>query len=142
MDNIEKRVTELVALVSQYKIKEALTQFYYQDFHAYENAEGPRIGIEKTMHRIESEKTEMDTLYRLDAKTWMVKEDKSMIHWVCEFKDLTGMYWMVEEVAIAKWKDGKIYEDKYIYNLPVEITKPSSDKFIYRNERNSLEQPV
>ena len=134
MNSIENKVTELVSLVSQYKIKDALRQFYCEDFHAYENTEGPRIGIDKTMHRIETEKTEMDTLYRLDAKTWMVKGEESMIHWVCEFKDLAGNYWMVEEVAIAKWRDGKIYEDKYIYNMPIEIPKPSTEKYIYRNE--------
>ena len=134
MNSIENDVAELVRLVSQYKIREALLQYYREDFHAYENTEGPRVGIDKTMHRIETERTEMDTLYCLDAKTWMVKGEESMIHWVCEFKDLKGRYWMVEEVSIAKWKDGKVYEDKYIYNMPVEISKPTTETFIYRNE--------
>ena len=47
MGSIENKVGELVRLVSQYKIKEALTQFYFKDFHAYKNTEGPRIGIDK-----------------------------------------------------------------------------------------------
>ena len=134
MDRLENKVAELITLVSQYKIIEALTQFYFKDFYAYENTEGPRIGIDKTLFRIETEKTEMNTLYCLDAKTWMVKGEKSMIHWVCEFKDLTGKYWQVEEVAIAKWKDGKIYEDKYIYNMPVAIPGPTTEKVLFRNE--------
>ena len=132
MNSIENNVNELVKLVSHYKIKEALLRFYQDDFHAYENTEGPRIGIEKTLNRIETEKDEMDTLYSLDAKTWMVKGEKSMIHWVCEFKDRTGKYWLVEEVSIAKWADGKIYEDKYIYNMPVEIPYPSTETYIYK----------
>ncbi len=134
MNSLEKNVEELVKLVSQYKIKEALLKYYEEDFHAYENTDGPRIGIEKTMNRIENEKNEMDTLYYLDAKVWMVKGKKSIIHWVCEFKDLTGKYWMVEEASIAKWHNGKIYEDKYIYNMPIEMSKPSSEQYIYRNE--------
>ncbi len=134
MNNTENNVAELVNLVSQYKVVEALVQFYKEDFHAYENNDGPRIGLDKTINRMETEKNELDTLYYLDAKEWMVKGEKSMIHWVCEFKDLTGKYWMVEEVSIAKWKDGKIYEEKYIYNGFVEIPKPTTEKYIYRSE--------
>lgn len=134
MNSVKNKVIELVSLVSEYRIKDALLQFYEEDFHAYENTEGPRIGIDKTMHRIETERTEMDTLFCLEAKVWMVKGNESMIHWVCEFKDLTGKYWMVEEVALAKWRDGKIYEDKYIYHMPIKIPKPSTKKYLYRNE--------
>ncbi len=134
MNSIEKNVTELVRLVSEYKVIEALLIFYTENFHAYENTDGPRIGLEKTINRMKTEKKELDTLYYLDAKDWMVKDNKSMIHWVCEFKDLTGKYWMVEEVSIAKWKHGKIYEEKYIYNRPIEIPAPSTEQYIYQYE--------
>ena len=134
MNSIEYNVAELVSLVSQYEVVEALLLYFTEDFRAFENNDSPRIGLGKTIHRMKTEKDDLDTLYYLDAKEWMVKGNTSMIHWVCEFKDLTGKYWMVEEVAIAHWKDGKIYEEKYIYSGPIELSKPTTETFIYKSE--------
>lgn len=134
MKNLENTVSELIEMVSTYQIEEAYQNFYSDNFHAYENAEGPRIGIDKALERYRAEKNQMQCLFRLEAASWMCKKDTAMIHWICEFKDLTGKTWQVEEVALSKWKDGKIYEEKYVYNAPVLTPAPSLNTTIYHKK--------
>ena len=129
---IEGRVRGLIDHVTEYRVVEALRKYYHWDFHAYENLVGPRIGLSKSIARVSREREEMKALYYLRAKSWMCKEDESVIHWTCEFTDLNGRHWFAEEVNLAKWRDGKIYEEKYVYNLPIKISTPSTEECIFQ----------
>ncbi|MEO0731607.1 MAG: hypothetical protein AAFZ52_02140 [Bacteroidota bacterium] len=128
---LEGRVRGLIDHVTEYRVVEALLKYYHRDFHAYENLIGPRIGLNKSIARVEREREGMQVLYYLRAKSWMCKDDESIIHWAREFTDLHGRHWFAEKVSLAKWRDGKIYEEKYVYNLPVELSAPSTDECLF-----------
>tara|TARA_B110000046_G_scaffold173759_1_gene196731 strand:- start:78675 stop:79082 length:408 start_codon:yes stop_codon:yes gene_type:complete len=134
MISIEKEVETLIKLVSNYQSEEALKQFYHENFVAYENMVEVRFGLNLSLVRMQEEKNSMRKLYYLKALRYMCKENESMIHWVCELTDLEGKHWIAEEVNIATWQNGKIIEEKYIYHMPKEISKPSIDEFIWKPE--------
>ena len=124
---------ELIELVSNDKVEEALSRFYHEDFRAFENSEGPRIGIKKTLERISGGHNEIKVLYYLNPSVWMIRGNQSMIQWKCEYQDPDGKHWYAEEVNMAKWKNGKIKEEQYVCHLPKMIEQPSHTTFIWKN---------
>lgn len=109
---IASDVLGLIKLISAYQVEKAMKQYYHPEYHANENYEGLRIGIEKTVAQIQGEPYNMKALYYLKTLFWISNDSHSVIQWKCELQDDEDNYWYAGEVNIASWQHRNIVNKK------------------------------
>lgn len=109
------RVDELLALVREGRLIEAMSQFYAPNVTMEDPAFGSMHGLDENLER---ERAFMETL-----KEWrgcyVPKVAKSantaMYENVVEWVDQSGTTHRVEQVAVQTWKNGKIIHERFYH---------------------------
>jgi hypothetical protein len=118
-----ERVQAFVALVEQAKYVEALEKFYHPHASMQDNQQAPRLGRERliaderaTMARFATMKTDAVTDLLVDG-------DKVMVRWKFTFTPAEGPPMVMEEIALQRWEDDRIAEERFFYDP--RQTRPS-----------------
>jgi ketosteroid isomerase-like protein len=122
MSRFEEELRAFVALCVSGRSLEAIDRFYADEVEARENDQAPRVG--KALNRANEERnlrslTAPPTLVAR-AVTWNEADGVSMIEWDIRFTPKKGAPMRLEEVAVQRWRDGKIVSERFFYEKMVE----------------------
>lgn len=109
------RVRDLIAHVERGDIIPAVEKFYAEDVSMRENHGAPTIGKAANLER---ERAFFDAVqvHEHRARAFAVDGDFATIEWICEFTDPTGQRYRLEQVAVQRWRDGRIIEERFYYD--------------------------
>ena len=120
----KERMDALNEMILAGKIVEAMHEFYAEDVVMGENDDPPTVGLAANIAR-EEEFVEKTTWYGLELKSTAVGGDVTMVQWFMDFhnKDY-GDRLSFTQVAVQRWRDGKIYDERFYYS-PQVISEPA-----------------
>ncbi len=119
MTQIAEQVVKLNQMIQEGKIMEAMNTFYADDLVMAENDNTPTEGLAANLVR-EQAFVDNTTWYGLELKGVAVGEDISMVQWVMDFHNTDyGARMAFNQVAVQRWRDGKIYDERFYYNPTV-----------------------
>lgn len=115
-EQIKKRVEQLNEMIQQGKIMEAMREFYADDIVMVENDGEPTVGLEANLQR-EQMFVDNTEWFGLELKGVAVGENISMVEWFMDFHTSHyGNRLRFTQVAVQRWRDGKIYDERFYYN--------------------------
>jgi len=121
-EEIRKRVDTLNAKIQQGEIMAAMREFYADDVVMAENDAEPTVGLEANLDR-EQAFVDNTTWYGAELKGVAVGDDMSMTQWWLDFHNTQyGQRLAFTQVAVQRWRDGKIYDERFFYN-PQPVTE-------------------
>lgn len=119
--SLKENAQEFVTLLSTGQMQQAFDKFYHNDCVVIEKPTGEVRNGKEAQAKALQQWSEMQQEFHgmgIDAVT--VNEDSSHVmieSWVdVTFKD--GNRMKMEEVAVQKWSDGQIIEEKFYYSMP------------------------
>jgi len=121
-DNIRERVDQLNAMILEGKIMEAMREFYTDDLVMAENDNKPTVGLDANLER-EQAFVDNTNWYGAELKSVAVGENLSMVEWWMDFHNTQyGARLAFTQVAVQRWRDGKIYDERFYYT-PQPVTE-------------------
>ena len=98
------------------KALDAFEQFYADDVVMQENSEEPRVG--KDVNRKFEQEFFASIAEWHDGKLLAsaINGDTSFSEWYMEISFKNGFRYKSAQVAVRKWKDGKIVHERFFYN--------------------------
>ena len=113
--SIKPQVLDLIRLVENGQMLEAMTRYYAENVAMQENVSAPVVGFAANYAR------EADFYGSLKALTFtlvsvVVEGDRAAINWVFDYTTADGMQYRMDEIAIQSWRDGKIVHERYVYD--------------------------
>ncbi len=109
------RLKELLEYVAQGKILDAMEEFYADEVVMTEPAhatDGKAANIERERQFVASVKE----FKNFEVKAMAIDGDVSFYECLMEWVSTEGQEISVEQVAVAKWKDGKIVHERFYYD--------------------------
>ena len=118
--NLKQRVDALNAMILEGKIMDAMNEFYADDLVMGENSNEPCVGLEANLER-EEKFVANTTWYGCELKNVAVGDGVTMSEWYMDFHTTHyGARLRFTQVAVQRWRDGKIYDERFYYN-PVAV---------------------
>lgn len=122
MEDLRRRLDEFIGLVVSGRSIEAMERFYAEDVMIFENRELSRAGREAC---IIYEREQLTKSGRPQLKATKRAADPqtgvSFIEWVVQFRSpSSGRPIRLEEVAVQKWSNGEIIEERFYYEGVVD----------------------
>ncbi len=118
MESLRARLDRFIGLVESGQSLEAMQAFYAEDILVFENRELSRAGrdaciaFEQSQSALQSERPRVRCIKSAaDPKTGVC-----FIEWVVRFLSSSGRPMRLEEVAVQKWSDDRIIEERFYYD--------------------------
>ncbi|MBA2484650.1 MAG: ester cyclase [Nitrospira sp.] len=113
---LHQRLQELLTSIQQGKIMDAMKEFYDTDTVMQDNANPPTKGLAANMER--------EKQFLAGVKEWKgfqvlasgVGDDVTFYEGVMDFIATNGQPVHMEQVSVAKWKNGKIVSERFYYD--------------------------
>src|SRR5215813_7640576 len=114
--NLEQRVNDLFGFIRQGKIIEAMNEFYDRDTVIQDNANPPTKGLAANIER--------EKQFLAGVKEWKgfnvtasgVGDHVTFYESVIDFIATNGQTMHLEQVSVARWKNGKIVHERFYYD--------------------------
>lgn len=115
--NLQQRLNDLFGCIRQGKIIDAMNEFYDQDTVMQENANPPTKGLAANVER--------EKQFMSGVKEWKgftvtasgVGDNVTFYESTSDFVTTGGVPVHVEQVSVAKWKNGKIVHERFYYDM-------------------------
>ena len=113
--SIKPQVLDLIRLVENGQMLEAMTRYYAENVAMQENVSAPVVGFAANYAR------EADFYGSLKALKFtlvsvVVEGNRAAINWVFDYTTADGMQYRMDEIAIQSWRNGKIFHERYVYD--------------------------
>jgi ketosteroid isomerase-like protein len=113
---LQQRLQGLLAAIQQGKIIDAMNEYYDTDTVMQDNANPPTKGLAANIER--------EKQFLNGVKEWKgfhvtasgVGDNVTLYECVMEFIATNGQPVRLEQVAVAKWKNGKIVHERFYYD--------------------------
>jgi len=98
------------------KALEAFEKFYAEDVVMQENSEAPRVG--KALNRKFEQEffATVKEFHEGKVTASAINGDTSFSEWFMDVTFTNGNRYKLAQVAVRKWKDGKIVHERFYYN--------------------------
>ena len=110
------RINELLDYIRAGRIMDAMHEFYAEDVVMEEPAYGKTVGLEANLKR-EQKFVEGVAEFKKFEAVPAVGENFSSYENVMEWTSTDGEEMHIEQVAVQHWKDGKIFYERFYYNM-------------------------
>jgi len=120
--NLEQRLYDLHRYIREGRILEAMGEFYDQDVEMQENANSATVGLSAN---IEREKQFLSTVKEwtgFEVRAVGIGRDVTFYEAVFGFIRTDGVPVHVEQVAVARWRNGKIVRERFYYDDAADRT--------------------
>lgn len=115
--NLQQRLNDLFGCIRQGKIIDAMNEFYDKDTVMQENANPPTKGLAANVER--------EKQFMSGVKEWKgftvtasgVGDNVTFYESTSDFVTTGGVPVHVEQVSVAKWKNGKIVHERFYYDM-------------------------
>jgi ketosteroid isomerase-like protein len=98
------------------KIMEAFEKYYADDVVMQENSEEPRKGKAENRKAEEQFMASVEAFHGASVKASAVNGDVTFSEWEMDITFKGGSRVTMSQVAVRKWKNGKIVHERFFYN--------------------------
>ncbi len=113
--SIKPQVLDLIALVENGQMLEAMNRYYAPNVAMQENVSPPTVGFAENYGREATFYGSLQAL-KFNLVSVVVEGDRAAINWVFEYTTADGTPYRMDEIAIQTWRDGRIVHERYIYD--------------------------
>ena len=114
--NLQQRLNDLLGYIRQGKIIEAMNEFYDQDTVMQENLNPPTKGLSANIEREKQFMRGVKEWKGFSVTTSGVGDNVTFYESTCDIVTTDGMPVHIEQVSVAKWKNGKIIHERFYYD--------------------------
>ncbi len=114
--NLSQRLQSLLTSIQQGKIMEAMNEFYDQDTVMQDNANPPTKGLTANIEREKQFLSAVKEWKGFQVVASGVGDDVTFYEAVMDFIATNGQPVHMEQVSVAKWKNGKIVHERFYYD--------------------------
>jgi hypothetical protein len=114
--NLQQRLNDLIGYIQQGKIIEAMNEFYDKDTVMQENANPPTKGLDVNIEREKQAISGVKEWKGFTVTASGVGDNVTFYESTSDFVTTSGVPGHVEQVSVAKWKNGKIVHERFYYD--------------------------
>lgn len=114
--NLQQRLNDLFGYIRQGKIIEAMTEFYDKDTVMQENANPPTKGLDTNIEREKQFMSGVKELKGFTVTASGVGDNVTFYESTADIVTTGGVAAHIEQVSVAKWKNGKIVHERFYYD--------------------------
>ena len=114
--NLQQRLQDLHNHIRQGKIIEALNEFYDTDTVMQDNANPPTKGLAANIERDKQFMSGIKEVKGFNVTASGVGDNVTFYESTADVITTTGQHVHVEQVSVAKWKNGKIVHERFYYD--------------------------
>ena len=113
---LQDRLEDLFSYIREGRILDAINEFYEENAVMQENNLPPTVGREANLEREKQFLSTVKEWQRFDVPAKGVGEDVTFYETVMDWVTTDGTPVHVEQVVVAKWRNGKIIHERYYHN--------------------------
>jgi ketosteroid isomerase-like protein len=114
--NLQQRLQDLHNHIRQGKVFEALNEFYDTDTVMQENANPPTKGLTANIEREKQFMSGVKEWKGFNVTASAVGDNVTFYEATLDFIATSGQHMHLEQVSVAKWKNGKIVHERFYYD--------------------------
>jgi SnoaL-like polyketide cyclase len=114
--NLQQRLNDLINHVRQGKIIEAMNEFYDKDTVMQDNANPPTKGLAANIERENEFVSGVKEWKGFNVTASGVGDNTTFYECTMDFIATNGQPFHMEQVSVAKWKNGKIVHERFYYD--------------------------
>ena len=114
--DLPQRLNDLFGYVRQGQIVEAVQEFYDKDAAMQENANPPTVGQAANIEREKQFLSGVKEWKGFTVTASAVGNDVTFYECTMDFIATNGQAVHMEQVSVAKWKNGKIIHERFYYD--------------------------
>lgn len=114
--NLQERLTDLFDYIRQGKIIEAMNEFYDKDTVMQDNANPPTQGLAANIEREKQFLSGVKEWKAFNVSASGVGDNVTFYECSLDFIATSGQPVHMEQVSVAKWKNGKIVHERFYYD--------------------------
>lgn len=113
---LQDRLEDLFSYIREGRILDAISEFYAEDAAMQENSLPPIVGREANFEREKEFLSTAKEWKSFDVITKSVGQDVTFYETIMDWVTTDGTAVHVEQVVVAKWKNGKITHERFYHN--------------------------
>lgn len=114
--NLETRLKDLHQYIREGRIIDAMQEFYDDNVSMQENASPPTVGLPANIEREKQFLKGVKEWKGFEVKSAVAGDDTTMYEAVFDFIATDGTPVHLEQVDVARWRDGKIVYERFYYD--------------------------
>ena len=114
--NLQQRLNDLFGYIRQGKIIEAMNEFYDKDTMMQDNANPPTKGLAVNIEREKQFMSGVKEWKGFNVTASAVGDDVTFYECNLDYIATSGQPVHMEQVVVAKWKNGKIVHERFYYD--------------------------
>ena len=114
--DLQQRLNDLFGYIRQGKIIEAMNEFYDKDTVMQDNANPPTKGLAANIEREKQFMSGVKEWKGFIVTTSGVGDNVTFYESTSDFVTTGGVPVHLEQVSVAKWKNGKIVHERFYYD--------------------------
>ena len=114
--NLQQRLNDLFGYIRQGKIIEAMNEFYDKDTVMQDNANPPTKGLAANIEREKQFMSGVKEWKGFNVTASGVDDNVTFYECNLDFIATSGQPVHMEQVVVAKWKNGKIVHERFYYD--------------------------
>ena len=116
LTTLHDRLEDLFSYIRQGRLVEAISEFYADNAVMQENTQPPTVGREANMEREKQFLSTVKEWQRFDVTAKGVGDNVTFYETIMDWVTTDGTAVHVEQVVVAKWKNGKITHERFYHN--------------------------
>ena len=114
-ETVRDRVQQLVARAEQWKILEAMQEFYADNVVMQDNLNAPTIGLEANLERERAFVASVTKVNEMRAEAVIVDGNRAVINWRQDLV-INGQRLTFDQLSLQVWENGKILHERFVYD--------------------------
>ena len=114
-ETVRGRVQQLVARAEQWKILEAMQEFYADNVVMQDNLNAPTIGLAANLERERAFVASVTKVNEMRAEAVIVDGNRAVINWRQDLV-INGQRLTFDQLSLQVWENGKIVHERFVYD--------------------------
>ena len=114
-ESVRDRVQQLVARAEQWKILEAMQEFYADNVVMQDNLNAPTIGLAANLERERAFVASVTKVNEMRAEAVIVDGNRAVINWRQDLV-INGQRLTFDQLSLQLWENGKIVHERFVYD--------------------------
>ena len=114
--NLQERLQDLFRHIREGRILDAMQEFYADDVAMQENANPPTLGLTANIEREKQFMSGVKEWKGFEVKGYGVGDGITFYEAAFDWIATNGQPVHLEQVTVARWRDGKIVQERFYYD--------------------------
>lgn len=114
--NLKEKVDDLNSMILSGQNMEAFEKYYHDEVVMQENNAPPTMGKLANREREKQAITMVEQFHGAELKSVLIGDNLSMVEWAFDMTYKGGHRVRIDQVAVQKWKDGMIVNERFYYS--------------------------